>query len=429
MIRASIAAAALALAACGGGGGGGIETPVTAAAQPAAGNTPSAPIGNTAPAPSSDPTPAAPAGLAASPPDVANTTLAGNQNIRSVGALASGGYAVAWMSTDAAGNASLLVQRYDAQGAKSGAETRIAYDVAAQENPAIAVLRDGSAMVASVKSAATDASTVTWTVFARRFDANGSASGNDVTVASFVEHPVGATVHQSLAQPTLLALADGGVAVGWASVDEDDRGKMNTLHAQRFDVGMNAVGAPTDFAADGIDSNIALKLVALPGGDFIAGTTHRFEGIPYVRFRIGMRDVGPLFDANAGLPELNTTLLPLADGRLVLWSTGSGGGYMQALDAAGRAMGAASAVAVVPETAMALPDGGWVTVTRQMPGLPSLAQRFDGNGATVGDKAELAPDMSRPLPTASMGNSFALAWTFTGALGDADIRTQRIEAK
>jgi hypothetical protein len=37
--------------------------------------------------------------------------------------------------------------------------------------------------------------------------------------------------------------------------------------------------------------------------------------------------------------------------------------------------------------------------------------------------------MSRPLPFATMGNGFALAWNFTGALGDADVRTQRIDAR
>jgi hypothetical protein len=83
----------------------------------------------------------------------------------------------------------------------------------------------------------------------------------------------------------------------------------------------------------------------------------------------------------------------------------------------------------VPESAAALPDGGWVAVTRQMPGLPNLAQRYDASGAPVGAAIEVAEGMSRPLPTTSMGNAFALAWTFTGALGDADVRTQRIDAQ
>lgn len=409
MIRISIAALALALSACGGGGGNG---PMPAAITAQSGTTP-------APAASQP-------ALVASPPDVANTTLAGNQSIRSVGALANGGHAVAWLSQDGV-TAALFVQRYDAQGVKAGGETRIAYDVNAQEDPAIAVLRDGSVIVASVKSAP-DGSNVDWTVFARRFDPNGAAAGNDTLVATLVESPVGAAVHRFLAQPVLLALDDGGVAAGWASVDADYTGKVNALHAQRFDARMNPVGAQVDFAANGGDRNLALKLVAIPGGEFIAGATHRFQGIPYVQYRIGARDIGPLFDANAGLPEFNTTLLPLADGRLALWSTGSNGGYMQMLDAAGQPVAAATTVPVVPETAFALPGGGWVAIARQMQGLPDLAQRYDASGNAVGGAVEVAEGMSRPLATASMGGMLALGWTFTGALGDADVRTQRITA-
>ena len=317
--------------------------------------------------------------------------------------------------------------RYDTQGAKSGADTRVAYGVAAQESPAIAVLRDGSIIVASVASTS-DASTVNWRVFVRRFDASGAASGAELTVATLAEAPAAARVRRYLAQPVLLALADGGAAVGWASVDEDYVGKINAQHVQRFDAQMNPIGNATDFPANGIDRNLSLKLVALPDGGFVAGTTHRFQGIPYVQFRIAGADVGALFDAQAGMPEFNTTLAPLADGRFALWSTGSTGGYMQLLDAAGHATSTTS-VAVVPETAIGLPDGGWITVVRQSQGNPNLAQRYDANGVAVGAQVEVAEGMSRPLLRALAGQALALAWNFTGVLGDSDVRTQRIEAR
>jgi hypothetical protein len=344
------------------------------------------------------------AGLTANAEDVANTTLAGNQFVRSADALSNGGYAVAWAS-----GASLFVQRYDAQGVKSGGETRIAYDVAAQENPAIAVLRDGTVVVASAQSRPD------WVIALRRFDASGGAIGAESTIASPVQ----------LAQAVLRSLDDGGFALGWASVESG----AFAQHVQRFDAQARPAGAQVDFAAAGADRNVALKLVAMPGGNFIAGTTHRFNGTPYVQYRIGANTIGALFDANAGLPELNTTLLPLADGRLALWSSASSGGYVQMFDATGAALAAPAKVDVVPDTAAAMPDGGWVTVTRQMRGLPSLAQRFDASGNANGDPVEIAGDLSRPLPVAAMGGAFALAWTFTGALGDADVKTQRIGAR
>lgn len=407
-----------------------------AAASGASGVTPAATPGITpavTPPATQAPTPAAPspaAGLVAFPADVANTTLAGNQSVRAVGTLAAGGHAVAWLSQDSAGQ-SLLVQRYEASGVKSGAETRVAYNVSAQESPAIAVLRDGSIIVASVdgRAAASDPSLVTWTVFARRFDANGAQVGTEAVMATLAENQSGAQARRYLGQATLAALEDGGFALGWASIDEDVRGRVQGWQVQRFDAQGQPAGARQSIAATDADSNLSLRLVPLPGGDFVAGTTHRWQGIGYVQFRIGGRDVGPRFDADAGLPEFNTTLLPLADGRFALWSLGRSGGYLQMLDAAGRPLSAAQSVTVVPETAVGLADGGWVTVQRQMPGDPFLAQRFDAAGRALGDRVEVASGMSRPLPASSVGNGLALAWTFTGAGGDSDVRTQRIDAR
>jgi hypothetical protein len=223
----------------------------------------------------------------------------------------------------------------------------------------------------------------------------------------------------------LTALDDGGFAVGWASAEVNGLAQ----HAQRFDASMRAAGAPVDFAAAGADRNLSLRLVAAPGGNFVAGTTHRFNGIGYWQFRIGTATVGPLNDSDAGLAELNTTLLPLADGRFALWSTGTGGGYVQMLDAAGRAIGAATSVAIVPDTAVTLPDGGWATVMRQMPGQPFLAQRFDAAGRAMGDRVELALGIARPLAASSVGAGFALAWTSATSSGDTDVKVQRIAAQ
>jgi hypothetical protein len=223
----------------------------------------------------------------------------------------------------------------------------------------------------------------------------------------------------------LLALDDGGMAAGWAQVHE---GGLGSQHVQRFDAQLRASGSPVDFAPSSADRNVSLTLVAAPDGAFVAGVTHRFQGMGYVQYRIGGRDVGALDDANAGLPEFNTTLAPLADGRFALWSIGSGGAYLQLLDANGSAMGAATALSAAPETGVALADGGWVTVTRQMFGQPTIAQRFDASGAAAGAPVEAAPGMSRPLVTARLASGFAMAWTFTGALGDSDVRTQRIGA-
>ncbi|MEJ6023825.1 hypothetical protein [Ramlibacter sp. PS4R-6] len=394
--RFILAAAMVALlAACGGGGGGTGEAPLaaTTAAQvaaPAGTQAPGATPASPTPAPTAAPAQAVGVSVAAA--DVANTTLAGNQSIRNVSALAGGGYAVTWSAA-----AGLFVQRYDAQGAKAGSETPIA---GASPDAAAAVLPDGTVVTASSEARG---------IVVRRGD------GSEAVVAT------GAGVRQ----PVLLALDDGGIAVGWAQMHP---GNVQSQHAQRLDAQLRANGAPVDFAAGGAEQNVSLTLVAAPGGTFVAGVTHRWQGIGYVQYRIAGRDVGALADANAGLPEFNTSLAPLADGRFALWSMGSGGAYLQLLDASGGASGAPVRLAAAPETGVALADGGWVTVTRQMYGLPSLAQRFDASGNAVGAAVDAASGMSRPLVASRVGSGFALAWNFTGAMGDSDVRTQRIAA-
>lgn len=406
-VRTRILVAAMAAAmtaACGGGGGGSSDTPLAASAAPApAGTAAATPVQSASPS-SSTPAPAsaaaAAAALTAYPAGVANTTLAGNQSVRNVSPLVDGGHAVAW--SDAS---QLAVQKFDPRGMKSGGEIRLAGTFPA--DAAVTVLPD-----ASIVAAWTDARGV----LLRRFDASGAAAGAEIAAVPLA----------SATQPVLLALDDGSIALGWAQVHE---GNVRSQHAQRFDAQMRASAAPVDFSPGTPDQNVSLALVAAPGGNFVAGVTHRYQGIGYVQYRIGGRDVGALFDVNAGMPEFNTTLAPLADGRFALWSMGSSGGYMQLLDAGGRALGAATAVAVVPETGVALQDGGWVTVTRQMYGQPTIAQRYSASGAAVGAPVETAPGMSRPLITSSLASGFAMAWNFTGAMGDSDVRTQRVGAQ
>jgi hypothetical protein len=406
--KSSIAALIATLAACGGGGGAAPAGTASTAADPAATTMSSSDPASSLPKKTSAAT-----GLVALAADLANTTLAGNQYVRTVGALDAGGHAVAWASLDSAGAASLFVQRYDASGAKAGGETHVASNAPAQDHAAIAVLRGGTVVTADI-----DAST--GNLVAHRFDASGAAAGGDVSVAA-------PAAGESLAQPVLLALGDGGVALGWASVQAGASGNIQSLHVQRFDAALNAAGAPVDFAAAGANENLSLKLVATPTG-FVTGTTHRFQGISYVRYRIGGTDVGALFDANTAMPEFNTALAPLADGRFALYSIDSSGGYLQLLTPTGHAAGPATRLSVAPLAAVGLPDGGWVTVTNQLYGAPAVAQRFASDASPIGPTVELASAVSQPLASSPVGAGLALAWTSSGTQG-ADVRTQRLDAR
>src|SRR5207253_8325424 len=137
-----VATAAAMVAACGGGGGSPNETlaePAAAAVTPvAAAATPPA----ASAAPPAAAAPAQASGLVASPADLANTSLPGNQYVRSAAALADGGYAVAWLD-----GTQLAAQRFDASGAKAGTETHVGASFA--PDAAVTVLRDGSIVTAS----------------------------------------------------------------------------------------------------------------------------------------------------------------------------------------------------------------------------------------------------------------------------------------
>jgi hypothetical protein len=272
-MRGFIAVLVLALAACGGGGGGTPPATVaTASPSPASPTeTPTPPITTSAStADLSDPVAAAGAapqpaaaatGLSANAADVANTTIAGNQFVRSVDALAGGGYAVTWSSAG-----SLFVQRYDAQGAKLSGETRVAYDATASENPAIAVLRDGTVAVASVRADGA--------VFVRRFDASGKAAlGADTVVALPANFP--------LAQPVLQSLGDGGFAAGWASNEQDAAGPARAQHVQRFDAQSRPV-ASKRCAMPGWPGICRVTVTQPPSASAaaVSGTTFTLEFVP-----------------------------------------------------------------------------------------------------------------------------------------------------
>lgn len=442
-IRFSIAIAVAALAACGGGGGGGASEPSgTSIVTPTSGSTGTSAATTqvdtnpgTQVSPGAIPTPApvpiTGPGLVAREPVVANSTTAGDQSVRSIAALTANGHGVAWLSQDSTGTANLFMRRFDPTGAPAASETRLNYSVGPQENPAVTVLADGSAIVASVAARAVsgaDPSTVNWVVFKQRFESNGAAAGAETEVASLLENQYAAREQRFLASPSVLALDDGSYVVGWASVVQSYVGKVQALHLQRYDATGARSGAQVDFPAAGSEANLSLKLIAVPGGKYIAATTHRWMGHIYIVYHVpGGADIGPVNDPNFGLEEFTTTLVPLTDGRFALWARNGGGPYIQTFDASGLPLQTPATVGALPEVAVAISNGGYVTLTRPSQVDPLVAQRFDAAGAPVGDPIQITTGGSRPIAVRMITEGFALAWTSPGAQSDTDVTTQRID--
>jgi hypothetical protein len=187
---------AAALAACGGGGGGTDTATARASALMAR---------------------SAPAGLPAlqdlGTTSYAAPTLASGASV-AVGALKNGGFALAWLVQGAPGaSASVQVQSFNPRGKPVGGVQTLGLDRAVAD-AGLAVMPDGSVVVAFVELREDIPSFVEWrTLYVERFDRQGRAIGGARTVVvrpSSMMAPDGPSgeVH-------VIATRDGGFALAW----------------------------------------------------------------------------------------------------------------------------------------------------------------------------------------------------------------------
>jgi hypothetical protein len=412
--RLTLAMAVAALSACGGGSGG----------EAVSSSSSSSSTANTEEALSQKPvkTP----GLIAQDASVVNTTTAGDQKVRAVGALAAGGYAVAWLSEDnSATGASLYLQRYDATGAKVGAQTLIPFN-AEPSGVALAVRGDGGVAVA-YRSTRSPSPAEPWIVssgiYVQRFDANGTALGGETEVVSVVQNQSGARTLYYVADPAILSWEDGNFLVGWAYIREDYTGKVPEFQTQRYDSQGQAVGSRASVGSG--DVNTSFELAAAPGGGYLVSTFRRVAGDLYMRFtQVDLGHAVAVPYAQNGLPA-GSILLPLKLGGYVLLSGPAGSAQSQMFDSSGNAVGKPAGLSSVPSSASALGDGGYVVFWGGAGAERLVAQRYDAAGAAVGEPLDIDTDGAVP-EFASLGDGgLALAWSAPGSAGDLDVMTQR----
>jgi hypothetical protein len=224
---------ALGLVACGGGGGASPDLASSAAS--------SADVLKAKPV-VPDPT------LQAQPLSMVNTTTAGDQVFRSIGALSDGGYTVAWISE----NSTLFIQRYDSAGNKVGGETTVPIIITSTDScftfhcdPALAIrdasiaaLADGSVVVSYNIDRPAGQDNLGFPqanlgIFIQRFDANGVQLAGETAV--FTQLASSNRNHPSLLGPQVVPLADGGFVVAWGSATGSDAGLFSSFGKQRYD--------------------------------------------------------------------------------------------------------------------------------------------------------------------------------------------------
>jgi hypothetical protein len=360
-----------------------------------------------------------------------NSITAGDQTARAVGALADGGYAVAWAG---AGDGSLVaLQRFDAAGMKVGAEATLALDLRQHPDAALAVLGDGSVVVAytATRSVPRDGDSMeVSSVFAQRFDAAGQLLGGG--------YEAGSLTHSSLAadykiprEPGLLTWPDGSWAVTWDVVEVRDGQETSVTGAlASFDSRGEPVGRGARLFGAG-EPGAQASFATLPDGGLLFVEQYVAGDESLVRFTPSdsLERTATVATTADGRPlPADSILLALSDG-YVLWSADGTQPYLQLLDAGGAAVGTAAAAAHAPHQAVALADGGfvlfWPTPGQDASGADLVAQRFDAAGAVAGGEQRVETNGGEPLVTALPDGGWALAWTAVGADGSLDVFTQR----
>lgn len=374
-----------------------------------------------------------------------NTSTPGQQTALAAGALADGGYVVAWLSQPGAEfgpQTRLLMQRYDDKGGKRGRETPI--PVSSESPPAVGILADGSVVVAS--SSATSVSM-------QRFNSSGAPVG-PLTEVFFTGKSGAPGVLRRLDDLCVLTWEDGSWLVGWATRSGADANRLlPVFQTRRYAADGTPAGAPItvpDVTPAGVDASTTYRLTAAQDGGYLVSTSFQSRGrlLRFTRFDSSQRAVGtfPPPAGEVGYPE-DAVLLALDDGRHVLWSFLANGAfvYSQTLDGKGNASSpqvpastlAFGARAFLPFAARVLGDGSYaaVWVTTNAP-RELLVQQFDKAGAALGSAlaipfgGALPPHLLglRPLMASLEGGGFALAWTATTAQGDVNVYTRSFHA-
>lgn len=405
--RLCLAVLAAALAACGGGGSD-------------AAGTGAFPTGASVNA--QGPSPVASGSFTAEPAAAVHPASAGRQRLLAVGATAPAGHAIAWLSEDGVGNATVQLRRFEARGQALGSDIVVGVDTL-DGTPAAAVLADGGMAVASAiaRPLSVDQPWITRSAIrVQRLDGTGREAA-DLDIGVVQQNRIGATTMRYVADPAVIRWDHGGFLVGWALVEEDANGRLPQFWVQRFNGDGQPVGAPS-MAAQG-ESDSGFRLTASPNGGWLLTTTHRIMGRTFLRHHPFEGASAPTLPAGAiGLAE-DSLVVPLQAGGSVLLSPAKVYGSWQLYGPDGRAQGGGGALPSVPVAATALSDGGFVVFTGSAAQLEG--QRFDAGGQPMGTPFAVAAGAN--LQGASLNDgSLLLGWTVDRGAGDTDVMAQRL---
>ncbi len=310
----------------------------------------------------------------------------GNQQTPNVIALPDGGYVTVWNSTNGSSSEGIYFQQFDSQGQAAGQETLVSDDKGPlfQYNrmPSIALLEKGGWVIAW------QANDGDFTgIYAKQYDINGNAVGNQIAVNAFVTG--------SQTNPLVTGLDNGGWVVEWSGANSTD---TSGVIQRIFDENGQTVGA----------LNPAMDLSV---NTFTTGTQY--------------------------LPEITKLT---TGGWVSTWISltqdpdGSSGVYQQVYSSAGVPVGPETRVhtfttgSQAAAHTVAVADGGWVVVwqTNLLDGdkIGVFAQAFDKNGGPVGAETQVntftTGIQSLPVIAALEDGGWVVCWQSFAQDGDSN---------
>lgn len=330
-----------------------------------------------------------------------NTIVDLDQTSPHVAALADGGFVVSYATafdrefTD--DPLTLHTQRFDANGARVGAETAFAPDnLSNYGGAAVAALADGGHVVAYT---ALDANLQG--VYLQRFNAAGAVVGGPTLVNSAQTGGQGG--------PGLTALTDGGLLVSWVSNGQDGSG--SGVYLQRYDAAGAKVGSEVRANSTTAGHQGDQAVSALASGGYVVSWTSEgqdgsFSGVYAQVFSAAGAKVGGETCVNAftagSQNDPSVSGLP-GGGYVVAWTSDNQDGtgvniYAREFDASGAAVtGEVLVNTVAPGLQIrphveSLPDGDVVITWLTIDGV--FQRRFDGDG-----EAPPPPPPPSPPPT------------------------------
>lgn len=363
-----------------------------------------------------------------------NSTTADDQVEPSVAALSGGGFVVAWSSSGQDGDElGVFAQLFDGAGNATGAEFQINITTALEQNDVTVTGLSGGGFVAAWESEDQDGADEG--VFARVFDAAGTALGGEIQVNS--------TTANSQDTQSIAALSGGGFVVVWEAALQDGSGLG--VYLQRFDAKGNTVGsetrANTTTSANQDDPTVA----GLSDGGFVVvwesfGQDLSSDGVFGQRFDAAGATAGSEFPVNSATTGNQDTPVVAGfpgGGFIVVWESENQDGddvgvFAQRFDASGSTVGAEFRVNTTtasqqndPQVAVFSDDSFvvvWESLGQDGSSEGLFGQRYDSSATPAGGEfivnAFLAGNQDEPSIVALADDSLVVTWQSDGQDGD-----------